>query len=243
MQIPGLKTVHNYSEMLNKIALWTMINLVVALATLRMNVSSFENFILSYTKDLIGTTGDVIEISGTKINVVIFGLALILGFIARAIKLHDKLSDLFRIRHTFDCNYILLPLAKGVGINADDKEFKKTIRSKRKDIIYDVFYKYASSTRTDNIVDTHLITMALDQWSWYWVILEGVFIWSIVAIAVYYFGEDTNAPHVISIAVLGAITFMYFIYRGCKRYTKREVQEILANANCAREIGKVFRAI
>ena len=243
VQIPGLKTVHNYSEMLNKITFWTVINLIVALTVLRTHVASLDNFILFYTKDLIATTGDVFEYSGIKINLVTLSLALVLGFVIRAFKLHDKLSDLFRIRHTFDCNYILLPLAKAVGVNVDDKNCNKKIRENRKDLMYGVFYKYASSASPNNIVDNHLIWMALDQWSWYWVILEGVFIWSIVAIAIYFFGEDVNGAYVISGLVVVAIALMYLIYRECKRYTRREVREILADADCARDIRRVLREI
>jgi hypothetical protein len=88
--------------------------------------------------------------------------------------MHNKISDLFQIRKKFDVSYILIPLSKAVEIPIDEN-YKNVLKTNRKTLMADVFYKYASSTNPQ--IDKHLIWIALDKWSWYWAfVTKGLYI-------------------------------------------------------------------
>jgi hypothetical protein len=53
------------------------------------------------------------------------------------------------------------------------------------------FYKYASSTKPE--LDPHTITLALDNWSWYWILLEAISLGVPTAAVLFAFGKRTPA--------------------------------------------------
>ena len=121
----------------------------------------------------------------TKVVEVEFGVATVviafaLAAVAYVAKLHDRVSDLFGIRARFDVNEILKPSALATGTPLSPSQIQK-LRAKRLDLMGPVFYKFASSGKP--IIDPHYITMALTQWSWYWVVIELNVVVGLVAIA------------------------------------------------------------
>jgi hypothetical protein len=153
-----------YSEMLAKIAIFT--GVTAFLLTLLIGWHS-------------PTAARMLDALNIEVKVWIFEKvklgwvlpAFLVALAARIIKLHDRISDAFRVRETFDLLEILVPIAGGVQIPVDADLLGK-LREKRDQVLREVFYKYASSLSPK--IDGQLVISALDKWTWFWILLESV---------------------------------------------------------------------
>src|SRR5438105_5864153 len=98
----------DYPEMLNKIGIFTLAGALVL------------TWFIAHANTKIGA----IVLAGT-LKIPVLGVELPPFFVApgflialtfRVVRLHDRVSDLLRIRETFDLHEILTPLAQGVGL-------------------------------------------------------------------------------------------------------------------------------
>ncbi len=164
---------------------------------------------------------------------------LIIALAARISKLHDRVSDIFRIRERFDLQEILVPLAGGVGIPVD-LALREKLEQRRDDVMNDVFYKYASSTKPQ--IDSHLIIMALDKWSWFWILIELVVVGFLAQVFLLMIGAYKQAAWVATGVLLGTIGAT-FINRACASSAHAQVRTILSNGAWKIEIKAVFDAL
>ena len=141
--------------MLNKIAIFTCGVSIFAVWLLRHESPSVEAFLASLTLPVPIATGLAIPL-GTILP------AFLIALVSRIFKLHNHLSNILGIRHRFDLEAILFPLAIATSI-AFPVEKVRQIKKQRKDLMYKTFYKYASSSPSKAVIETHYITMALDQ--------------------------------------------------------------------------------
>lgn len=233
MSILFFETVDDYAKMLNKIALSTFLILYLCIYQLVYNISTFYNLLQKY----------LIEISawGFKIPIAIFLPALIVAFFSRAVKLHDKISDIFKIREKYDLFEILYPLAI-MNTNQLSLDVYKEIKLKRKDLMNKCFYKYASSKNPNPAIDKHLITMAIDQWSWYWMLVEAIFFLFITAIVFLFAGNQNLTITFLIISIILSIMCLPLL-KLCKQYTAQEVAAIQALEKSQTEIEGIFNAL
>src|SRR5664279_4659483 len=107
MTLSPFSTISSYAAMLNKIATATFSVSVVAFGLLYWQVPAVSGFVPSWP----------VKIPETEVEVPLVVLvgALAFALFSRAIKLHDRLSDLFGIRDRFDVQAILLPMAAASG--------------------------------------------------------------------------------------------------------------------------------
>lgn len=84
---------------------------------------------------------------------------------------HDQISNRFKIRHHFDFQYILIPMANEVGI-ALNAEQRKKVYEDRNELMDKVFYKYADSTEPK--ISKHNIILALTNWALFWICIESI---------------------------------------------------------------------
>lgn len=236
---PILTTVKNYAEMLNKISIYTFFASVIAITLLRSQSSAFDSWFNLVSQELLPQGADELTIGGVSIVGGTGLAALIIAFIFRALKFHDRLSDVFRIRQRFDVDSILLPMALASGTTLSVEKIEKVL-NERKTLMPKVFYKYASST--DPQIDKHLITMALDQWSWYWVLAEISAIAVATSLLLSLFGS-MNAAFWTLFSVLIFLCLMWGIKIYCARYALREVNEILSDEKRLAEVAEVFDAL
>lgn len=224
----------DYSEMLTKIAFGTFVVALFATYVARKQVPEIDAALKPY--DL---KAKVFELE-IAIGYVLPAAAV--AIISRAIKLHDRISDLLGIRRRFDIAEILLPLARGAGVPVDaDKEAR--IEKARGSLMVSCFYAYASSTAEKAVIDKHLIVRALDQWSWYWIVVEAAVVAAILAIILTVGGQVGLAVGIVAVGALAVPVALHFLRKQCAEYAHREVDAILQDATRKDSVSKAFCAI
>lgn len=180
----------------------------------------------------------------TKIAGVEFGLATVLSAFAFAAvayvaKLHDRVSDLFRIRARFDVDEILKPSALATGTELSPPQIQK-LRTKRLELMWPVFYKFASSGRP--VIDPHYITMALTQWSWYWVVIELNVVVALVCIGLFLASQFLWLSMALAWLVL-SFWLLQLIRNDCTTYALQQIELIVSDPQRCAEISAVLRAL
>ena len=133
--------------------------------------------------------GYIIEIWIFHVTVRQLVFAAIVTFVSSTIKLHDRLSDVLGIRSKFEIKYILLPMATLLNISISEENLEKLkIKENRDDVMYGNFYKYASSDPAKTVIDRHSVTLALDQWFKFWIILKAMFFLLISGFILLFYG-------------------------------------------------------
>ena len=230
MPLTVFKTIDNYSAMLNKLATINFFVLVLLLYFLSEQSQDLKQILNKYSWE--------VSVLSFKIPFGYFLPCFGIALLGRIIKLHDRISDTFRIRQWYDWTFILKPMMDAV----EAKTPKKIVLKKRGSIMSKVFYKYASSRDPNSIVDRHLIEMVMDQLSWYWILLETIFYIFITTIILFYLGSHDQIATLTYIG-LALIIFAKTVQLGSSKYTKQEVSMILESASRKREIKEEFDAL
>lgn len=218
-------TPKNYPEMLKKIA-WTMF-FVVAIGL----------FVISHiSTDLANIMSEIsfgvqYESSGIKIYISYLYIPLIFALLENIIKIHNKISDLLKIRYRFDKNVIIKK-----SLELCNKTNKLTLinQSNRVKIMSNIFYKYAGYANPS--IDVHLIYMALGTWSWYWIFLDTFLATSILGILYLAISFSWISLITISIILFFILIIMRLIYCSCKKHAIREVCSIFDDEHRKHEI-------
>jgi hypothetical protein len=164
-----------------------------------------------------------------------------MAFISRLFKLHDRVSDALGIRRRFDRTEILLPMAAASGASLTVDQIEQ-FGAERGALMGKVFYKYASSDDKKTQIDVHYVTMALDQWSWYWVILEALLVvglGGVISILVGRRGLGLIAAGI----VLAGIGLLQVVRSTCAKYARDEIREILKVKGAPAAVRNVFNAL
>lgn len=227
-------TASNYPQMLRKIAMFTFACALLAVSLVRAQVPDVDSWLSRYSIQ-VPLFGGVSLPFGTILP------ALAVALLFRMFKVHDRISDLFRIRHTFDVNHIIKPMALGVGIVLSKVALVR-VRNERQEIMHDVFYRYASGTEGKAAIDSHYVTLALDQWSWFWIVLEAEAIALLTAIVLLIAGVWFSAGVLIA-ADLVVIGVLRLIWQGCTRYARAEIDQILDDEQRKHDIARAFHAL
>ena len=225
--------INDYSSMLNRIGWVTFAAWTLAILTLNQSFEAIRNRLPQA----------IVKVPSTDFQVPV-GVLLIAAGIAgayRAFKFHDRLSDLFGIRHRFEVKDILLPMASASGISLSLNQ-QAAVEAKRRDLMGQVFYKYASSTAKEPPIDRHNIIMALDQWSWYWIITEAAAVATITAFISVWFGGFVMAFWLL-FAVLLALWLLQYLRIRSVRYSQDQIKLILEDTDRKDAVSMAFRAL
>jgi hypothetical protein len=170
--LPFVSTPKNYKQVLTKLAGFAAYETYFITLLLRAN-PRFDAFFTSIESwGPIGKVVGIIPHHGV-LNLSGLVIAFIVAALTHMFHFHDLISDVFGIRRRFDRKTILIPLAKRVG-SAITKDKEAKIAQRRDELMHSVFYKYASSRANNPLVDKHDIEHALNQWCWFWVLVEAV---------------------------------------------------------------------
>ena len=233
MKLGVFERVTDYSKMLIRIMASTFVLSVLALWLLRTKIPELDAAIAAHLPTLTIKVLDLPVSFGT-----LFPAAAV-TVLFRMFRVHDRISDLLRIRRRFDVKHILGPLAVGSLGNVSDEQLQR-IRAGRDDLMYKVFYRYASSKTP--AIDAHFIEDALDWWGWYWCILEAICVALISAMLAGWY-RHWRLCAAFSIAALIGLIGALVIKRRCTRCAHREVNEILSDASRVIEIRSQFSAL
>jgi len=234
MEFNLFKSVGDYSAMIAKIAISTFVAALFSVVLLRLQFAALDELLSPLSISISLTYGITLPL-GTVLP------ALIVALASRVFKLHDRISDLFHIRKRFDVGEILFPLAIGSGANLTGDQIRR-IKNERRSLMYKVFYKYASGTKEKAVIDSHYITMALDQWCWYWIVLEMTVLAFLLG-AVFFSTTRYFLAAVFFAGVLLALVILLLIRNECAKYAMQEVEAILEQAERKHEVAEAFRAL
>jgi len=223
----------NYSDVLNRIALCTFVTSLVLVHILRETIPSLGA--------VLSRLPEVGEIMGVKVSLGTILLALFIAFVLRAVRMHDRLSNLLGIRRNFDVQEILVPLAeRTIGSPTGDTLVR--IARERDRLMDQVFYQYVSSTRDRGNIDSHLIEGALDQWSWFWCLLETAALLIVTAFALAVSGAPDLAA-ILTVVVAGCVILMIGIRSLCGKNAAKQIEAILIDPERKAKIAEAFHAI
>lgn len=219
----------DYSEMLRKIATFTFIVSCILMVVVTTASPSLSTFV-----DKFSLSVDLFGIKKIAIGYII--PPALITIIARVIKLHDKISDVFKIREVFDICEILIPLAGGVGIATNLQTIEK-FRNNRDDLMREAYFEYAGSM--DPKIDPHLISTALDKWSWFWILIESVIVGILAQVVLLVIGAYQHAAWLGSI-LLVAIVIASTVHKACASAAHTQVKAILTDSQRQIDIRKVL---
>lgn len=233
MSLNPFLTVKSYSEMLTKVATWTFFVSLAVTVVLRVRWPLIDAG--------LGTLSPQIPVAGVELPLGTLAPAFVMALISRVVKLHDRLSDLLGIRRRFDRQEILLPLAAMSGAILTPTQVER-IDAARNNLMGQIFYAYASSDPSKSKIDPHYVTMALDQWSWYWILLEALFVIGCGGAVLFLVGDHLVGGAAAWLVVVGLGT-LQLIRSSCRGYAADEIREILKVPGARATIQGVFNAL
>jgi len=229
--------VRSYAEMLGRITTCTAIVALVLALVMRSQLGWFDDLLKP-----IDSGFDLIPPDWRKVPA---GDAVVLVLAAvgsRFFKLHDRLSDLLQIRARFDVDAILRPMALMTLQSPMTRAAMAALSTQRDDLMHALFYPYASTDPARRQIDAHYVDIAIDHWTWYWVVLEGNFL-CLVAALVFLFSSSYGGAAVLLLLVLVLIGLLQLLRRMCERNALNEVEEILKDSNRAQAIQERLSAL
>jgi hypothetical protein len=222
----------SYSDILERIFFMSVVTGLICTIVLADASPACKDFLNS-----VKTEADIGPLKGIKALYV--GIPLVVAFFSRVIKLHNRISDVFRIRYGFDTKFILYPLAKGVGITLTD-DLKQKIAKNRHKMMYAVFYPYASFREPK--IDRQLVQTSADQWGWYWVFLESVFLFAVTTVILCLIGKYDHALLCMIVLVVEMV-FLLLLRGACRRNAQPQIDAILTDKDRFNAIFSKFQRL
>jgi len=173
--------------------------------------------------DSIQTEADLGPVKGLKVLYVL--IPFVVALVSRIIKLHDRISDVARIRFIFDTQYMLFPLCRGAGVALTDAR-QASIRRNRVDAMYKTVYKYAGFEKP--AIDTQRVRTAADNWGWFWVLTESSFLLAVSSIILAVLWAQPYMTGVLFVLLL-VLILLLVQWRACVRSAKPQVDAILSD--------------
>ena len=238
--LPFFYTPKNYNEVLAKLTIFVFWETYIFSFFIRdiEGVGSFLTSIETY-----GNLGSFLSSFAiySKMNALGLLFAFFVAIFVHVAKLHDRISDFFRIRERFDIENILKPLAQQVGASLSAEKFKTSPRL-RDSLMRKVFYKYASSTASEPLVQKHDIYQALNGWAWFWILLEAIAICLMFATIAFFLSGLTIAT-IFAMAAAVLCLLSYLQYRRLESLSRPQVETIASDEAAAAAVKQEFDAL
>lgn len=238
--LPVFATPTSYALVLQKLAAFAFWDTYVITVFLRDIPQIGEAFRSAETYGSVGMIIGALPHSNA-LNICGLAIALAVALLTRAVRLHDRISDVLGIRKRFDRRQILFPLATLVGQSLTSPQ-RRALIAIQEDLMRDLFYRYASSRVDTPVVDKHEIENALDSWSWFWVWIEAVVYFAIAATVAHSFHAHTLGVRFLIVDVI-FLSLAVIQYPRLTRYAKIEISAIAADATAARDIRARLNAL
>lgn len=228
----------DYSEMLHKLAGFVFWECVVLLYVLRTD-AAFATYLDSSFLNFLPKEALPEEIRFINFPVLI--ISLFIAFIFYFFQMHNIIQRPFAIRKNFDTHHIFTIIANGVGFTVTP-EIIDRFQKDRGRHMQNIFYRYASSTKSDTVVDKHNIIQALWLWSMFWAFEEAILIIFCFSILFVSFGLREAA--VISVfVILILILIMLLMWPRLIGAAKSQIEQILSSPVSQSEVRTAIGAI
>lgn len=221
----------NYDEVLNKIGAFTFFEALALTCLVARAMPS--------AAALLGSYRIPIKVFSIEFPLLYVLLAAATALVARIVRLHDKLSDVFGVRKTFDLYRVLIPLAGAVGLSVDNS-FKEVLKQNRGRAMQRTFYQYASFE--DPQISRALVLSAIDVWTWYWVLSEFLALVFVAGMILLIFGSFGVAAYLF--LTLSILTILFnSVHRTCGAKADHQIEEIVSNAERVSALQEEFGAL
>jgi hypothetical protein len=237
---PVFWSAKDYPDVLKRLASILFWETYVLTFVLRSNIPAINN-VFESVEHLAPITKILAILHGENLNFCGFIISLLVAWIGYALRLHDRISDLFGVRKRFDRNYILLPLAILSGSQLSAFQLNR-VDANRDSLMRRVFYQYASSRAEKPVVDKHDIEAALEIWSWYWVLVEGTAVLLAAGLVAAFFASYSLTNTLCWIAVAFWVAALLYSLR-LPRFARPQVEQIAANAPARQAVREAFGAL
>lgn len=208
----------NYSEMVDKISKCSFLISLLLLYFL----SCCNNDLYAFLNKI--SFGIKYELIGIKLTLAGAVLPLLVGIAEHIFKIHDKVSTILKIRKKYDKEVIVCSFLRSLGFENQIPKLKDDDVSK---LMSCCFYRYASSTNPQ--IDSHNILLALNEWCWFWIILDTEILLSMTGVAFLIIRFSWKNLLFVLLIVSSLLYIMWLINKQCSSYTKSEVDDILNN--------------
>lgn len=234
---PFISTPKDYDHVLKKLASFAFYETYIITLLLRSN-PSFEAFFSGI--ESWGPIGRLVSTIPHHEAFNLFGLAIAfaVAVLTHNFQLHDRISDILRIRRRFDRTCILIPLADRVGLLITN-DLERKIGKHQDTLMRAVFYKYASSRAEHTLVDKHDIEHALNAWSWFWVWVEGVLYFGLGTI-ISWLVCSMELCKIFAFIVVALLSLAFLQKVRLCRYARPQIASIAANAEAAGDVKQQF---
>jgi hypothetical protein len=175
-----------------------------------------------------------------EIKVLYVALPAAVALASRIVKLHDRISDLLQLRRRIDLDWILYPLLDGTASTPADDTRRLSVRLRRTEAMYRVFYPYVSLP--DSAIDRQLVRTALDNYGWFWAALEAITLVLPTATGLWFLGASGLAMLAYCSGLLMTM-FAYYQWSVCRRGTDAEISAILVDSTRRQQIASYFDTI
>lgn len=208
----------NYMDMIEKISKCVYTTSLFLLFILSNIDQGFKDFMTKLSM------GAKIDVFGIELSMALFYLPLIASLSEHIFQIHDRLSDLLRIRKAYDKDII----ARNILEKVDMHDRKMCLDDDETDVIMGrVFYKYASST--DPKIDPHIIYLTLNKWCWFWVLLDLTILFLLIGIAFLCAKWSVLSLFLLEITVIFMFLLMCVLLKQIILCTKEEINEIFSD--------------
>lgn len=238
--LPFVTTPKNYADVLRKLAACVFYETYLITFFLRDIPLIGSAFRAAETYGSLGRFFEAIPFSST-LNIAGLAVAFGVAMLTFVTQLHDRVSDLLRVRTNFDRDQILVPLAHLVHVQLTPNQITEMMRNRDR-IMRQVFYRYASDRAENAIVDRHDIEHALGRWAWLWVLLEAVVIFFFGALIAFAFNSTTLANALLTVSIVAALLAL-LQRRRLGRHARAQIEAIAADPAAADEVRSAFNAL
>ena len=219
---------NNYNEMLNKIGIFTFVESL----GLTWLIAHFVPSVAS----ILSSVKLPVKLDSIEIPFLYVVPAVILALSARIVRLHDKISDVFAVRRTFDVYRVLIPLAGAVGYPIGPSR-RQALKANRKPAMQKTFYAYASFEEPK--ISKALVLSAIDVWTWYWILAELLFLLSLAVVVLLFYREYAPAAYAL-VATCALIVLFCSCFAVCGSKADHQIEEIVSDSSRVESIRKAF---
>lgn len=222
--------VKSYINMINRISYTISTAILIAQLALSANFPTVSDFYKSISMNLS------LSFYGLDFMFSFIYLPIIYSFLEQTFKLHDKLSDLLKIRFNYDRRVIINEFFKKLEISNDVKQINDT---KRKLIMSEIFYKYVSINNP--LIDVYYIEMINLAFGQYWIILELQVIASLILVILFVLGVEIYSLLWLIMLIISFQVLLKLCLSECSRISRKEVREILRDDEREKEVRKFLK--